>query len=889
MRVSLQKKIIEKNILALITATTMLMSSIPVGADMNVTAGSAKNVTAENTDDVAVEGAGNTTAENDMSENTVADIIDGLNPEDYVEGEVVVTYRDVAGQDVGNVIDRLNGISLDEVYEFGDEFYMTTAKSKNYSTEELISIISEIDGVTCVEPNYIFEIDSYNDEYYEQQWALENNYNTYTEETYSLNFESVGNIEGSEDEKIIAIVDTGVDYTHEDLAKHMWVNPYDQSELEGVHGYDYGSGDADPMDYKGHGTHCAGIMVAEANNNKGIVGLASRDNIKLMALKVFTDAGGGKLSNVVPAYNYIYKAQCLGANIVAINNSWGGTTDVETLDTLIETVGEKGALTVCAAGNNGENVDENLWVPSKYESDYIITVAACDELGKLASFSNYGKKNVDLAAPGTNILSTVSYNSFTPSIYENPDEICQSYNKFDSDTYKIIMDENGYTEETVATGENGYSEEIVVASENGYTEDAVAVGEQAVGIINYGDAKVSVGKTQTANTMGRDYDNNSCLKWEIKDAVSGDYWLVVPYSVLASNADTYRSLMIKVAGETTSEETLSTCKIYDALLTENISDVDISANLKGKITCNLLKSWQYLSGKVCAASEEDSQRAIYLKFTVNAPGYYEVCIDNLGVSKENVSIDNYEKYNYMSGTSMACPYVTAAVAIASEKYPEDDALSIKDRLMASVILDSTLQDTTSTGGRLDMSLLDDNEPVTPELTDSIEINGYQISTTVEGFRVVYSIDTGNEEIESFGLVYGLENSCGDTDLIVGSKNETVHSYEATLTGKNYKKYSTKTGYDSYVMTMDFTKTAEFYNTNIVVRAYAKMKDGSYKYTPMETFSVYAIADNLYKNQLMTSIEGHSYLYDNILSVVNTSYLPVEYDIKNMLYIVDKSV
>lgn len=173
---------------------------------------------------------------------------------------------------------------------------------------------------------------------------------------------------------------------------------------------------------------------------------------------------------------------------------------------------------------------------------------------------------------------------------------------------------------------------------------------------------------------------------------------------------------------------------------------------------------------------------------------------------------------------------------------------------------------------------------TPETEEqaasNIEINGCQISTTKEGYRVVYSVNKGSD-IESFGLVYGLASSTNMEEMVVNSTNSLVHDYPASNTGKVDVNYSGKNNYESYAMTMTLVKTAEFYNSEIYVRAYMKMKDGTYKYSAVKSLTVYDIADNLYSNKKMTNKAGHDYLFDNILSVVNPSYNAIDFDWKNI--------
>ncbi len=175
------------------------------------------------------------------------------------------------------------------------------------------------------------------------------------------------------------------------------------------------------------------------------------------------------------------------------------------------------------------------------------------------------------------------------------------------------------------------------------------------------------------------------------------------------------------------------------------------------------------------------------------------------------------------------------------------------------------------------------EPTTSVQTQAkLEINGCQISTTYEGFRIIYSVSDVKSEVDSIGLVYGLEGYATDAEMVVNSSNKTVYSYEANGTGKLNAQYSSLPSAKSYAMTMKFIKNAAFYTTPIKVRAYAKLKNGQYIYTNIRSYVMYNVADYLYKNQLMNTIYGHDYLYDSILKVVNSAYQRIDYNLDNTL-------
>lgn len=158
------------------------------------------------------------------------------------------------------------------------------------------------------------------------------------------------------------------------------------------------------------------------------------------------------------------------------------------------------------------------------------------------------------------------------------------------------------------------------------------------------------------------------------------------------------------------------------------------------------------------------------------------------------------------------------------------------------------------------------------------INGFQISTVVEGMRTIYTIDDPDSEVVSVGLIYGLAQYSTPDDMVVGSANSNVHAYQATDAGKHEITFSDSQTASSYAMTMKFdTGSAAYFNENMYIRAYAKLANGEYVYSDVESYTVYNIANYLYQNLLMNNYSAHDYLYSNILTVVDPSYKSVDFN------------
>ncbi len=205
---------------------------------------------------------------------------------------------------------------------------------------------------------------------------------------------------------VIAVIDTGVDYNHPDLAGNIWTNPNEVADgtdtdgngvVDDIHGYNAINKSGDPMDDNSHGTHVSGTIGAKGNDGTGVVGV--NWNAQIMASKFLDGSGSGTLANAIDAIMY---ASRNGARITS--NSWGGGGYNEALK---DALASSPALHIFAAGNERNNDDVNPTYPSAFDLDNIVSVAATDRNDRLASFSNYGATTVDLAAPGVDIYSTV--------------------------------------------------------------------------------------------------------------------------------------------------------------------------------------------------------------------------------------------------------------------------------------------------------------------------------------------------------------------------------------------------------------------------------------------------------------------------------------------------
>jgi subtilisin family serine protease/subtilisin-like proprotein convertase family protein len=267
--------------------------------------------------------------------------------------------------------------------------------------------------VLMASPDFRVSIDALpNDPSYGSQWGLENLGGS------GLPDADIDAAEawdyGTATSVVVAVIDSGIDYTHVDLASNIWTNADEvagngidddgNGYVDDVRGWNFVANNNNPMDDNGHGTHVAGTIGAVGGNGIGVTGVAW--HAQLMALKFLDSTGSGMLSDAVSAIGY---ARANGAKI--INASWGGGGFSSALQSAIQRFQNAGGIFVTAAGNESSNNAQVASYPANYALANVISVAATTSFDTLASFSNYGS-NVDIAAPGQSILSTVPGNRY---------------------------------------------------------------------------------------------------------------------------------------------------------------------------------------------------------------------------------------------------------------------------------------------------------------------------------------------------------------------------------------------------------------------------------------------------------------------------------------------
>lgn len=580
----------------------------------------------------------------------------------YVKGEALVsmTTTQAAALTKEGTASFDKDIRVEECWEFGTaqdaqseqiKDYVALVSSDTYSTKELMEIAADRYYVDAVAPNsYAHLCDIGKDTLSDYQWYLDGT-GSFRTESKGIRFSDLE--AESFMQPVVALIDTGVDYTNEDLKDSMWVNPYQSKGVEGTYGYDFANDDDDPMDTDGHGTHCAGVIAAQQNNAAGITGIS---NAKIMALKVVKDNSDVfDVAGAIRAFEYIVRAQEMGVPVAAVNCSWGGSRDSgAVLNTLIDKMGANGALTVFAAGNDSIDWDaipmSLRTVPYDLDSKYVVVAGASDENDERVYFSDYGNTQVDLFAPGSNIVSTVQEAKFLPQFWtpEKRQQMTTYYN-------------------TVSSIDDFYTASNIRGLESDYTvrlsyEPKVGCSDQTDGSLKY--------TVKNNRSFGLPIVKDDIFDGGMEQA--GFIYL----DVTDWNPDTEKTYYIS------------------CMMAENDGDGvpawESVEKVSTKDDCRFVTSGGRTYLALIGITTQKTRSTTY---------YF----DNFAVSVADPDTDQFEKCDIMSGSSMAAPMVTGAVAVLRGVNPTYDAMGIRSLLMECTRSVDALENACVTGGILDLS------------------------------------------------------------------------------------------------------------------------------------------------------------------------------------------
>lgn len=338
---------------------------------------------------------------------------------DYTAGELLVKFH----SDNSNPSEKLARVGLATIGSFSRVGWQHVRLPPGMTVEEGITQYRSLPGVERVQPNFIYQT---------QATANDPRFN----ELYGLNkiqAPVAWDTTTGSSSVVVAVIDLGVDYNHEDLSGNMWRNPGETGTdsvgqdkttnsvdddgngyVDDVFGVDTINHDSNPMDDSGHGTHVSGTIGGVGNNSTGVAGV--NWNVRLMAIKSHALDGNGTSASVIEAFQYVTMMRRRGINVRVTNNSWGGAPEAanydQALKDAIDDAGNTGILNIFAAGNSARDNDLLPFYPASYDSPSVISVAASDQNDNRASFSSQGATSVDLAAPGVLILSTLRNSTY---------------------------------------------------------------------------------------------------------------------------------------------------------------------------------------------------------------------------------------------------------------------------------------------------------------------------------------------------------------------------------------------------------------------------------------------------------------------------------------------
>ncbi|MEK6748832.1 MAG: S8 family serine peptidase [Pseudomonadota bacterium] len=281
---------------------------------------------------------------------------------------------------------------------------------------QAINTLSQSTSVLYVEPDYVLSANVLvNDTRFSLQWGLHNTAQSGGKVDADIDAPEAWDLQTGAANTVIAVIDTGVDYNHPDLTANIWSNTGEipgngvdddgNGYIDDVRGWNFADNTNNPIDLNNHGTHVAGIIAASGNNATGVTGVNWL--AKIMPLRFMDANGSGTTSNAIRALEYAVRN---GARIS--NNSWGGPSPSRALSDAIIAANNAGHLFVTAAGNVAGDIDATPEYPASFNIPNIVTVASTDQSDNLSSFSNFGAVSVDLAAPGSQIHSTLRNNRY---------------------------------------------------------------------------------------------------------------------------------------------------------------------------------------------------------------------------------------------------------------------------------------------------------------------------------------------------------------------------------------------------------------------------------------------------------------------------------------------
>jgi len=684
---------------------------------------------------------------------------------------------------------RVSALKEDGTINDSQTKHILVLKSKTLSDEELLEIAKQINGVEIAEISPPVSINSQsfpNDDLFSKLWGMHND-GTYGKIDADIDAPEAWSKNIGNKIPVIGIIDTGVDYTHPDLKNNIWINEKEfygkkgvdddgNGYIDDIFGIDTYNQDSDPIDDNGHGTHIAGTIAGEGNNAIGVAGV--NWNSRVASCKFLDSDGYGSLDDAVECINYFNTLKSNGVNIVVTNNSWGGGDYSEILEDAIEEANALGILFVAAAGNEENNNDINPVYPANYQVANVISVAATDSNDELASFSNFGQNSVHLGAPGENITSTLPTTN-----------ICRQNGNL------VLFSDN------FESGDGNWS--MLTVDPDEPLQDLVNEHWKIDNSIAYS------GVNSLSDSNDSNYTDNRIQT------------VMMKYSIDLSNRDENETLCasIKIKGE----------------VEENYDYLQFMASSDGG------ENWVYLGDKISGEIAEWTEIGVPIpsdmfssNFKLAIVRYSDCCINFEGYNIDDVTIGSGDinqiaNYGALSGTSMAAPHVTGAIAFLSSLEDTLSPLDIKEKILDSVDTIDSLNGTVSTGGRLNINSLIASYIKPDGLIDFDDINtsndddGYDYLTKITEYA---GLKWTNFNVIDVQLEKDLFGENGYYNGMISSRNVAYNEWGNDANISSSTPFNFKSAYLTGAWEQDL---------NVTVKGY---KEGTLKYTKSIIISIY---------------------------------------------------
>jgi subtilisin family serine protease len=571
----------------------------------------------------------------------------------YAAGELLVKYKTAFQGLASDSYSRRWGISTLKVLKI--QGLHRVKLPDGMTVHDALDLFRQDPQVEFAEPNYYRHIRATpNDTNYSSLWGLP-----------KINAPGGWDVSTDCGSAVVAVIDTGVDYTHPDLAANIWTNTDEiaangidddaNGKIDDTRGWDFVYDDNNPMDGNGHGTHVAGIIGAVGNNARGVTGICW--NAKIMILRAFDASGSATVADTIEAMDY---ARQNGAKV--INASYTDAQFSKAEHDAIALLNSAGILFIAAAGNETTDNDQTPSYPATYDLPNIIAVAATDSSDRLASFSNFGRITVDVAAPG----------SFVNSTY--------------------MSEAAALTVQDFESGTAGWSLNSPFGRANSGHNSAWSLADSPAG--NYADnvnvSAVAPGFSMAGRSGGYiefylrgDILNDGDVLLVETASNSGGPW--IPQPVWLDGPTGWLFFPDGVAG---GSPDWSYAQVY-------LNDPEIVPNL-------------------------------YFRFrlSTNASGVADgIYIDDVSVQALTPGSDDYI---IASGTSMSTPYVSGLAALIWSSNPGLSAAQLKGRIMDCVDRVSSLSGYIGTAGRINVNNSMRNIPAPPSSFSATGVSGSRI-------------------------------------------------------------------------------------------------------------------------------------------------------------------